>query len=278
MPGGKYVSDQSTSGAKRHLESDMIGHRLGKDGPLPPTRKRQRTLPDTFDERSAIDQQTANDLIESFNPRVFLEAVVDWITESNHPLREVENPAFCKMIRIANVDAENALWKSHNTVRSKVLDDYNAYIPSVKEKVANSVSLLHISFDGWTTKNKKKAITGIYVHHLDNCGKVVDYILGLLEQLGRHSADNYATVVEDTLTQFGISKEKIGYFVTDNVNTNDACMRDLADSLGFNAEYRRVRCSGHVINLVSQNILFGRDKEAYENAPENILVSLLIYY
>ena len=40
-------------------------------------------------------------------------------------------------------------------------------------------SLLYISFDSWQTPNDKLALTSIYIHHLDEKGHVVDYMLAL---------------------------------------------------------------------------------------------------
>ncbi|KAF2174350.1 hypothetical protein K469DRAFT_473493, partial [Zopfia rhizophila CBS 207.26] len=53
-----------------------------------------------------------------------------------------------------------------------------------------SRSLIHISFDNWTTIGGKQALTGICVHHLDESGKVLDYLLGLPQLHGKHSGEN----------------------------------------------------------------------------------------
>ena len=61
------------------------------------------------------------------------------------------------------------------------------------------------------------------------------------------------------------------YFITNNIY-----IRDLAKLFSFNINYKRVYYTTYILNLVSQNILFSTNKEAYKNDLENILVSLLI--
>jgi len=43
----------------------------------------------------------------------------------------------------------------------------------------------------------------------------------------------------------------------------------------FNIDKRHIYYTMHIINLVTNTILFSIDKEAYKNTIENILVSLL---
>lgn len=80
---------------------------------------------------------------------------------------------------------------------------------------------------------------------------MVDYLITLPEQLGRHSSINYIEVVGNTLDSFNISKERLGYFVTDNALNNDTALDTLAVKYSFTKEHRRTRCACHVLNLVA---------------------------
>ncbi len=44
----------------------------------------------------------------------------------------------------------------------------------------------------------------------------------------------------------------------------DIATDEMAKVLGFEPRKRRVRCSGHVLNLVVKALLFGHDAEAFE--------------
>jgi hypothetical protein len=57
---------------------------------------------------------------------------------------------------------------------------------------------------------------------------------------------------------------QIGCFILDNAANNDTCITALAKTYewGKNEVYtRRLRCFGHIINLVVQAFLFGSDSE-----------------
>jgi hypothetical protein len=89
-------------------------------------------------------------------------------------------------------------------------------------------------------------------------------LLALPQQLGQHSGVNIADQIAAIIEHFNIS-ERIGYFMTDNATNNDTCIEALGLEYGFNPLHRRLRCSGHKINLVARAMLWGVDEEAFEN-------------
>ena len=98
-------------------------------------------------------------------------------------------------------------------------------------------------------------------------------MLALPEQLGKHSGVNYAAVINNILKQFGITSERLGFFITDNASNNDTAIRKLSTTYEFDEKSKRIRCSGHILNRVAQSILFGKDKKAFKNNQENLPVS-----
>ena len=61
------------------------------------------------------------------------------------------------------------------------------------------------------------------------------------------------------IQEFGI-EDKLGYFVMDNASNNDTLLLYLSESIpAINCEVQRLRCLGHVINLVAKAILLGVD-------------------
>jgi hypothetical protein len=152
--------------------------------------------------------------------------------------------------------------------------EYHAYIPVVTAYLRDARSLIHVSFDNWTSTGGKLGLTGICVHMMDDNGSVKDFVLGLLELHGQHSGVNIASVVATTLTNFGINKDSVGYFVLDNAYNNDTAVASLADLYGFELPERRLRCCCHILNLGAQVIIWGKDRDAYENDGGNLEVSL----
>jgi len=67
---------------------------------------------------------------------------------------------------------------------------------------------------------------------------VVNYLIALLEQIGRYSGINYTEVIRNTLDSFNISKERLSYFITDNALNNNTALNTLAVKYSFIKEYR----------------------------------------
>jgi hypothetical protein len=73
-------------------------------------------------------------------------------------------------------------------------------------------------------------------------------------------------VLRPALIDYGITT-KIGALVADNAGSNDVLCRTIAEWLSlehkipWNAAYQRIRCQGHVINLIVQAFLFSSKKD-----------------
>jgi len=85
---------------------------------------------------------------------------------------------------------------------------------------------------------------------------------------GQHTAENLSSVVLAVIQDYGL-QQRIGYFMLDNATVNDKCVDLLCQNLLNNyspsaAKECRLRCSGHVLNLVMKSFLFGTDIEAFE--------------
>ena len=118
--------------------------------------------------------------------------------------------------------------------------DYKTYQPAVCDKLANARLKLHFLFDGWTTRSSKHLLTGVCVHHLNREGRVVNYLIALLEQLSYYTGINYAAVIGDVLAYFKVTKESLGYFVTNNARNNNTCLDYLATVFNFRKDDRRI--------------------------------------
>jgi len=99
----------------------------------------------------------------------------------------------------------------------------------------------------------------------------VDYILALPTQLSQHSGINYAEVISNVLNTFKITKERLSYFITNNAHINNTYLDYLAVKFSFNKAHRRARCACHILNLVTQQLIFSKNKEAFKNKDANIL-------
>jgi hypothetical protein len=169
------------------------------------------------------------------------------------------------MIQLASVEAERALWTSHNSVLRYVIRLYNYLRPKVVAELLQLISKIYISFDGWTTKGGKRGYLGIVAYYVDSHGNLKDLPIALPQLAGAHSGEAMANVVMAIFEEFEITAGKLGYFVLDNAYNNNTTIAAIASKIGFNATERRLRCGPHTLNLIGQMLLWGEEKESYNN-------------
>jgi hypothetical protein len=162
-----------------------------------------------------VNQQVANEFA-SFDTQAFRIAAVSWLVDNNLALRQFEDPAFRKMLKFANPEAEKALWSIHNSVSQFVMRLYNFMQPQVVDELKRAASKIHISFDGWTVKGGKRGFFGIVAHFATADGNLKDVAIDLPQLAGAHTGDRIADCVAETLLKFGITGTKLGYFMLDN--------------------------------------------------------------
>lgn len=138
-------------------------------------------------------------------------------------------------------------------------------MPKVQLELSRSISKIHFSFDGWSVKGGKRAFLGIVGHCVNARGKVCDLPLALPQLAGAHTGERMADVINKTLQRFGMDPSSVGYFVLDNATNNNTAVNALASKYNFSSSDRRLRCSPHSLNLVGQTVIYGVDKDAFDN-------------
>ena len=264
-----YETTNSTSSVHRHLAENKRGH-----GHHPPNKAARSTTISALQQiltGHQVTQKIANEL-SGFNTQRFRLDAVSWLVDANLPLSTFESPAFRRLIASAHPQAEASLWESHNSVSSYVIRLYDYLRPHVVSELSRAQSKIHISFDGWTTKSGKRGFLGIVAHYVDRQGNIADLPIALPQLTGAHSGEMMAKVVTQTLGEFGITADCIGYFVLDNASNNDTAVDAIARTMGFNPLHRRLRCSPHTINLIGQTLLWGQDGASYDNNTSELAI------
>lgn len=126
----------------------------------------------------------------------------------------------------------------------------------------SALTKISLSFDLWTSKNQL-ALLGICAHYLDHSGKPISTLLSLPQQTGRHLGVNLAETIGGVISDYNL-EDKLGFFITDNADSNSTCLDAMALEFGFDKEQRWIHCVCHVMNLVAQAVLFGKDSDAFE--------------
>lgn len=141
------------------------------------------------------------------------------------------------------------------TVRSWVMTTYHERISDVKESLAGATSKINLSFDAWSSPNHL-SLLGVVAHWLDSEHTLKTALLGLRPLEGHHGHE-IAAVVSQVIKTFDI-EHKLGAFQTDNATNNDTALSALATKIpGINTRESRLRCFGHMVNLVVKAMLYG---------------------
>jgi hypothetical protein len=142
---------------------------------------------------------------------------------------------------------------------------------------------VHFSLDMWTSPNHRSYLA-VVAHFISN-GESKTALLGFRRVMGPHAGDNLAHYFWQVVENFDLTR-RIGYFTLDNASNNDSMLQSIASRLAnvgidFNPVERRIRCLGHVINLVVKSFLWGENAEAVEHdldeaaaAPQEELAEL----
>jgi hypothetical protein len=205
---------------------------------------------------------------ETLRGELVNKRLIDWITHDHVAFRQVESERFRLFLESLHEEHVKHVPLSHNTIRERIINEWELQKSQIKQKLKLSQSEVHLSFDLWTTSQRTKSVLGIVAHYLGPDWINHVHLLALRHLDGSHSGENMAAVVLDVIQQYEI--DSVGFFILDNASSNDTAVKHILASLktDFGLEeycYRRLRCLGHIINLAAQAFLFGQNVEAFEN-------------
>lgn len=213
-------------------------------------------------------------LREKVDASTFRTLLLKWIICMHISFSQVESKYFRQMMVYVNpvLESGNLLPKSGNTIRDWVMKDFGKCKEQITRKLAESEGQVHLSFDLWTSPNSL-ALLGVVGHWMSKDKHLQTTLLGLRRLQGAHSGENMSAVVLDVVKNFRI-QTRLGYFVLDNAETNDTCVKSLSDHIDLpvlsgQPFSRRLRCFGHILNLVVKAFLFGNDADAFEVESRN---------
>jgi hypothetical protein len=117
-------------------------------------------------------------------------------------------------------------------------------------------SKVNLSLDGWRAGNRDEYIA-ICSHFIDDDFKLIHCLLGFRKVYGAKSGQHIAEITADVINDYEIG-QNLGAFMMDNAGDNDTMLKELATQFDINVDHSRMRCLGHIINLVVKALLFGK--------------------
>ncbi|OJT02096.1 hypothetical protein TRAPUB_7442 [Trametes pubescens] len=190
-----------------------------------------------------------------------------WCARRHRPYAIVEDPEIQEVFRMLY---SRVYIPSRTTVSRDVRTLHRDMKLGLMQLLAGLSCRLHLCVDGWTSPNVLSFL-GITVHwHWD--GEIRHVILDFVRLTSAHTRAYLAEKVVECLKEYGI-EEKVLVVTCDNAESNAVMLREMAKLVpGFRGPQVRVRCFGHVLNLVVKAILsqFTQKKRASKDSDNTV--------
>jgi hypothetical protein len=277
----RFFNVQSTSSASAHLFKFVVLLISG----LSLTVLRAHGITETFEagssgDSSVIDLQrnaskkrpaSSSFLLPRAKMARIRELSVGYIVDSNLPFTTFESTYLQELFRQLDSDLYAQVPWGRTATKKDLEDILVSKKAAVKEELNNTVTQIHLSFDLWTSPNRL-AFISIFGHFIDRRHLYQSRLLALKRQIGSHAGENIAYTIRNVVRDWGIDG-KLGVSICDNAASNDVCLRNLYTTLDASitradTEARRMRCFGHILNLVAQAFLYGDDAASFELQSE----------
>jgi hypothetical protein len=180
---------------------------------------------------------------------------VDWIILEDVTLRQAPMKRLQWLILNGGELASQLLSESHASVPIWIHDAFQRRWKIIFELIKNTKISVHLISDSWSASNGFN-YAGIVSHFVDGKGLKRDVLIGLPRVISPHYGESIATYIKKVIDCYELGS-KLGYFVLDNAGTNDTHLEALALWFPIDVNKRRLRCIGHIINLVVRAVIFG---------------------
>ena len=257
-----YKAETGCSAATQHIQLVHGKHWNRAKEIITWSREPNPPSPLELDAHVPREQAILNAMASAFDEATFRRLLVRWIVCDNVSFRQVDSEPFREFIRYISPRGGDSM-PTDKTIRSWIMSAYALHKVLIASLLGKAISKIHICFDLWTSGNQM-SLDGVTAHFIDSDFKSQSLVLGAPQQVGRHTGEKIGEQVIEVLRSYGIQGSQLGYFVLDNASNNDGAMDVIAREFGFDKTERRLRCAGHVINLIARSLLYGFDKNLFE--------------
>ena len=240
-----------TTQIKRHLRTHGYDTHGNKQEIV--SRKRKRSNDDVAQTLKRIKDAESTVLNRSSWKGYYLA----WVVGDDVSLRKASSQRFRDLVGYHNPTVAPVLPETHDTVRDWIIAGAQQSKLAVRRSLEKARSRITLSFDAWKSDNELDLL-GIIAHYIDEQYQPKNVLLALRNTYGAHSGVNMKHHLLEVVREYKISN-KVIFFMADNASPNDTALELLESELNINAAESRLRCTGHVINLVCKAILYGTD-------------------
>jgi len=229
---------KSTSSITSHLDKTHGITEPGKNNSASSSSQAQTSAPQPFDDLK------------------YKKQLVNIFIKNDLSFALIEDAEFRDTLISGRPEIEAILPSSHNTIKAWVLDYSKSRKIQIKDKVSHARSKVNISLDSWRAPTVKNYVA-ICGHFIDEDYKLVHCLLGFKDTKGVKAGNMIAGIVAKVIDDYEVG-QNLGAFMMDNAGDNDTMLKELATMFDIDVDFSRLRCLGHIINLVIKALLFGK--------------------
>lgn len=244
----KHCHDDGIRKPRPNASTTSCSTHLSKHQIYPPGQGPQTPIPPSIDD--FLDDQQHPLFAQRWQM-----AFIDWVVETDTTFEEATHPALRKLI-LTGCPIVKGLLPSRNTIRSWLMSTYSDCQFDVKESLHTARSKVVLSLDAWSAPNHL-SLLGVVGHWLDESRSLKTALLGL-RPMRSHTGADIATVVSEVITTYNL-KGKVSAYQMDNATNNDTALAAMNSG-----SQTRLRCLGHIVNLVVKALLFGTMTSAFQ--------------
>ncbi len=190
----------------------------------------------------------------------------------------MEWPEFHAFVKAINREAPPFLPVHHSTITDWVHNHFSEAQDVVRRVLQSAKTNIHLAVDIWTSPSHA-LLLGICASFVDIQDEYRNPLIAL-RTVHSQSGDDQWETLRPVLQEYGIEK-KVGALIGDNTGSNDVLCRTISSwlflhhQITWNATHQRIRCQGHVINLIVQAFLFSSKKneklmDSYDKEDEGM--------
>jgi hypothetical protein len=194
-----------------------------------------------------------------FHDLQYKENFINWVVRHDISFEAASDEDSRKFFAAGREEILKCLPESNGCVSDWIRDAFNERKVSIQDLINGARGKINLSFDAWKSPNKKEYIA-VVGHFLDHNYNMIHVLLGLPRIKGGKNGENEGGIITEVIQAWNISKDNIGACMADNAGDNNTAMVEIARRLDLPPswpKYARMRCLGHIINLVVQGLLFG---------------------
>jgi hypothetical protein len=179
--------------------------------------------------------------------------------------QDATSPSIRGLLTWNRAELLHALPNLSNTLSSYIRKQCEDRKAEVRQLIQSAAGKIAVSVDVWTSANHLSFL-GVVAHFVDADYNQQDLLIGFRKLLGDHTASAQALVIVDVMREYNF-ESNFNCLVGDNATNNDKkLIKHLnreSTTLCLGAQHR-IRCAGHIINLIVKATLYGEGVSKFE--------------